>query len=483
MNTKQLRLKILDLAIRGKLVPQDPNDEPATALLEKIRTEKERLIKEKKIKRDKNDSSVPSSGMSHYQNVPFEVPENWAWTRLGDICYDFQYGTSEKSEKSGKLIVLRMGNIQNGEIDYTDIAYTKNVTEEEKYLLKKDDLLFNRTNSPELVGKTAIYRGEVPAIFAGYLIRVAPIIIIPDFLNYLMNSDFHRSLCAYSKSDGVSQSNINAQKLSNFLFPIPPLFEQERITSVIKSAFALIDEVEAGRFSIEQLIKQAKIKILDLAIRGKLVKQDPKDEPAYTFMGKIGSKQNIQKITTDIFHYPYNIPENWIWRSITDISVSIQYGYTGAAISLGKYKMLRITDIQNNSVEWNSVPFVEIDDNKAENYLLHNNDIVFARTGATVGKSFLIKHLKEKSIFASYLIRIRLKEAIDIQYVKFFFESSYYWEQIGDKSVGTGQPNVNGTLLGELKIPIPPFAEQHRIVSQIKRIFTHLDSIEKTIKA
>ena len=141
--------------------------------------------------------------------------------------------------------------------------------------------------------------------------------------------------------------------------------------------------------------------------------------------------------------------------------------------------MLRITDIQDNFVDWGIVPFVEIDDKIAENYLLFDNDIVFARTGATVGKSFLIKNLKDKSVYASYLIRIQLKEKLNAQFVKYFFESGYYWEQIEDKSVGTGQPNVNGTLLGELQIPIPPLSEQHRIVSVIESAFTLIDQIEE----
>ncbi|MDR1761214.1 MAG: restriction endonuclease subunit S, partial [Bacteroidales bacterium] len=188
------------------------------------------------------------------------------------------------------------------------------------------------------------------------------------------------------------------------------------------------------------------------------------------------------KKTSDTSHYrnvPFEVPESWVWQRILDISNSIQYGYTGSAISEGEYKMLRITDIQDNSVDWENVPFVKIDDKKAKNYLLANNDIVFARTGATVGKSFLIKDLKNESVFASYLIRIQLKEKLNAQYVKYFFESGYYWEQIEDKSVGTGQPNVNGTLLGELQIPLPPLAEQRRIVSKIGECFVLIDQIEE----
>ena len=138
------------------------------------------------------------------------------------------------------------------------------------------------------------------------------------------------------------------------------------------------------------------------------------------------------------------------------ISTSIQYGYTGKAISEGKYKMLRITDIQNNSVNWTSVPFVEIKDDKAEDYLLYDGNILFARTGATVGKSFLVENLNEKSVFASYLIRINLSKNLNVKYVNYFLESGFYWQQISERAIGTGQPNVNGTILGELKIPPSP---------------------------
>ena len=156
MDTKKLRQKILDLAIHGKLVPQDPNDEPASVLLERIKAEKERLIKEGKIKRSKKSGS---SDTLHYENVPFEVPSSWVWCRLEDIVCELKYGTSEKSSSVGKIAVLRMGNISNvGTIDYSNLVYSSNDEDIEQYSLEKDDLLFNRTNSSEWVGKTAIYK-------------------------------------------------------------------------------------------------------------------------------------------------------------------------------------------------------------------------------------------------------------------------------------------------------------------------------------
>ena len=180
-------------------------------------------------------------------------------------------------------------------------------------------------------------------------------------------------------------------------------------------------------------------------------------------------------------HYenvPFEIPDNWVWTTVNDISKSIIYGVSESAKSEGKYKLLRITDIQNNKVDWETVPFTDFDDDKVASYILYDGDIVFARTGATVGKSYLIKGLNQKVIYASYLIRVQTSDLILPEYVKLFFESGYYWEQIELNSVGIGQPNVNGTILGSLNIPLPPFAEQKRIVIEIGRWLSLIDQIE-----
>ena len=176
---------------------------------------------------------------------------------------------------------------------------------------------------------------------------------------------------------------------------------------------------------------------------------------------------------------PFEVPNNWVWTTVSDISKSILYGVSESAKSEGKYKLLRITDIQDNKVDWETVPFTDFDDNKVSSYILHNGDIVFARTGATVGKSYLIQGLSQKAIYASYLIRIQTFDLILPEYVKLFFESGYYWEQIELSSVGIGQPNVNGTILGYLNIPLPPFAEQKRIVIEIEQWLSLIDQIER----
>lgn len=195
IDTKLLRQKILDLAIQGKLVPQHPDDEPAAVLLAKIYAEKDALVKAGTIRRPKHHSFI-FRGKDHrlYENsdgkvsditdqIPFEIPQSWEWCRLGNVTPNFQYGTSEKSSSKGLIAVLRMGNLNAGEIDYSDLVYSSNQSDIEKYLLLSGDLLFNRTNSSEHVGKVSIYRGTYPAIFAGYLVRFSPLLLCHDFVN------------------------------------------------------------------------------------------------------------------------------------------------------------------------------------------------------------------------------------------------------------------------------------------------------------
>ena len=232
----QLKKSILQEAVQGKLVPQDPADEPASVFLERIRAEKEQLIKAGKIKRDKHESVICRRDNSHYEKfdgierciddeIPFDIPEAWAWTSVGEVCTNIQYGSSKKSSPTGKFAVLRMGNLQNGRIMLDKLVYTSDPKEIEKYPLEHNDLLFNRTNSKELVGKVAIYKSEIPAIYAGYLVRLHPILIDSDYLNYVMQSQYYWIYCQNVRSDAIGQSNINAEKLKRFIFPLPPLQE------------------------------------------------------------------------------------------------------------------------------------------------------------------------------------------------------------------------------------------------------------------
>ena len=240
--------------------------------------------------------------------------------------------------------------------------------------------------------------------------------------------------------------------------------------------------------------KKLRQKILDLAIHGKLVPQDPNDEPASVLLERIrAEKEQLikegkikapkkSKSAGDTSHYPkdvpFEVPEGWVWTEIAEISTTINYGVSESAKPIGKYRLLRITDIQDGMVAWESVPFTDYPEDKASAFELSDGDLLFARTGATVGKSYLVKSVPKNTIFASYLIRIQYSQCVIPRYIKYFFESGYYWEQISSSSVGVGQPNVNGTSLGKLKIPLPPSSEQKRIVEEARKWMCIIDGLE-----
>ena len=247
--------------------------------------------------------------------------------------------------------------------------------------------------------------------------------------------------------------------------------------------------------------KQLKNSILQWAIQGKLVPQDPNDEPASVLLERIRAEKarlvkegRIKKDKNEsiIFrgednsHYekfldgrviciddeiPFEVPKGWEWARMSSLSSVIHYGFTASARLSGNAKLLRITDIQDGKVQWDDVPFCEIDKKGLCNYQLENDDIVIARTGGTVGKSFVISDISVVAVFASYLIRIKPVPGIYIPYIATYLESPCYWRQLTDATSGTGQPNVNGQSLSNLLVPIPPFDEQKRIIVERNSIY------------
>ena len=448
MDTKALRQKILDLAIHGKLVPQDPNDEPASVLLERIKAEKERLIKEGKIKRSKK--SAKSSDTPHY---PYLLPNGWEWCNLEDIVCELKYGTSEKSLSVGKIAVLRMGNITNvGTIDYSNLVYSSNNEDIKLYSLEKDDLLFNRTNSSEWVGITAIYKKEQPAIYAGYLIRIRPILIFSDYLNTVMNSSYYRNWCYNVKTDAVNQSNINAQKLSQLMIPIPPLKEQERIVVEVAKWISLIDTIKNSKEDLQTTIKQAKSKILNLAIHGKLVPQDPNDEPAIELLKRI----NPDFTPCDNGHYT-QLPEGW-------------------AIC----KMKQITSITNGKSQKNVETLNGIYPiygsggviGRANQYLCIAGSTIIGRKGTINNPIFVEEHFWN----VDTAFGLKANDAILDKYL-YYFCLSFDFSKL-DKS--TAMPSLTKTSIGNVLIPIPPYKEQERIVAKIDMV---LDTMNEILRA
>lgn len=217
---------------------------------------------------------------------------SWRDVKLAEVAHTFSYGSAAKSSKAGTVPVLRMGNIQEGQIDWSDLVYTSDPLEIEKYKLSKGDVLFNRTNSPELVGKTAVYQGERPAIYAGYLIRVrCSSELLPEYLNYCLGSKAGRDYCWSVKSDGVSQSNINAKKLAAFSFALPPVREQAEIVRRVEALFALANRMEDRATTARIQAQRLTPLVLAKAFRGELVPQDPSDEPASALLVRLKSQR------------------------------------------------------------------------------------------------------------------------------------------------------------------------------------------------
>ena len=460
MDTKKLRQKILDLAIRGKLVPQDPNDEPASVLLERIRAEKEQLIKEGKIKRSKPSAS----DKPHYENKPFDIPENWEWCNVEDFTFDLQYGTSEKSQAKGLVCVLRMGNITRcGTIDYTDLVYSSNESDIAKYSLQYDDLLFNRTNSSEWVGKTAIYKAEKPAIYAGYLIRMRTIGVCPDYVNFVMNSSYHRDWCNQVKTDAVNQSNINAQKLAKFYIPIPPLAEQKQIVVEVQNWLSLIDNLEENKKDLLVFINQAKSKILSLAIGGRIVKQDSSDEPALELLKRI----NPTFSPCDTSHYP-NLPKGWTICSVGEVANYIN----GRAFKPSEWEHdgLPIIRIQNLN-DINS-PYNYTTASYEDRYKIKKGDLLFAwaaSLGTYIwegGDAWLNQHIFKVEPNA-FMDRHFLYYSL-INLIAEFYRQSH----------GSGMVHITKDKFEQTRIMIPPLPEQKRIVQSIENIYNIIDAIK-----
>ena len=480
MDTKKLRQKILNLAIHGKLVPQDPNDEPASVLLERIKAEKERLIKEGKIKRSKK--SAKSSDTPHY---PYLLPNGWEWCNLEDIVCELKYGTSEKSLSVGKIAVLRMGNITNvGTIDYSNLVYSSNNEDIKLYSLEKDDLLFNRTNSSEWVGKTAIYKKEQPAIYAGYLIRIRPILIFSDYLNTVMNSSYYRNWCYNVKTDAVNQSNINAQKLSQLMIPIPPLKEQERIVVEVAKWISLIDTIKNSKEDLQTTIKQAKSKILNLAIHGKLVPQDPNDEPAIELLKRI----NPDFTPCDNGHYTFDVPSGWITTNLGSIFnvvsakriLKSDWKHSGVpfyrAREIAKLSIYGLVDneLYISEEHYNSL--------KEKFPVPKASDIMISAVG-TIGKCYIVKESDKFYYKDASVLCLCNDYQINAKYIYHIMRSEYMLKQMYDNSKGTTVDTITIEKAKQYILPLPPLAEQQRIVAKIEETFSIFDGIQNSLEA
>jgi len=470
MDTKKLRQKILDLAIHGKLVPQDPNDEPASVLLERIRAEKERLIKEGKIKRGKKSAS----DTPHYENrqvgeaneAPFEVPESWEWTTIGEIASSILYGVSESAKETGQYKLLRITDIQNNKVNWETVPFTDyDNNKAQAYLLNDGDILFARTGAT--VGKSYLVEGlKDSAIYASYLIRVqTSSVILPAYIKFFFESGFYWEQISLN-SVGIGQPNVNGTTLAALTIPIPPYREQMRIVEEAKKWLSVIDGLDIEIDDLRTFITQAKSKILDLAIHGKLVPQDPNDEPAIELLKRI----NPQFTPCDNAHYE-NLPKGW-----TEIKVGELAQYTnGKAFQPSDWEQrgLPIIRIQNLNDENCKYNYTSI--GHEEKYRITNGDLLFA-WAASLGV-YIWKG--DDAWLNQHIFKVEPLPFVDKQFLYYLFQ--YLISEFYTRSHGSGMVHITKKEFETTIALLPPLSEQRRIIKSIKSYYTTLDNISANL--
>ena len=480
MNTKALRQKILDLAIHGKLVPQDPNDEPASMLLERIRAEKERLIKEGKIKRPKK--SKTTSDKPHYENVPFEVPSSWVWTNVGEISQSILYGVSKSAKSRGTYRLLRITDIQDNTVNWNTVPFTDYEDEKaEAYLLQDGDILFARTGAT--VGKSYLVNNlQEKAIYASYLIRVKTNhYVLPEFVKYFFESGFYWEQ-VLGNSVGIGQPNVNGTILSNLELPIPPIMEQKRIVKELGKWLSIIDKIEESKGQLQKNISWAKSKVLDLAIHGKLVQQDPNDEPATELLKRINPKAEI---TSDNGHYQ-KLPEGWCECTLGSLFLFIRNGINihQDKSKIG-YPITRIETISSEFIDRSRMGYAAITEDNYSDYYLQKDDILMSHINSPihVGKCALCDiKAGEKIIHGMNLLCLRPYPDIEAKFILMVFRSPYFKDEIRPFiKNAVNQASINIRNLSSVHLHLPPVSEQHRIVAKIEEIFAQLDAIEASL--
>jgi type I restriction enzyme S subunit len=483
MDTKKLRQKILDLAIHGKLVPQDPNDEPASVLLERIKAEKERLIKEGKIKKSKK--STKASDTPHYEQVPFEVPGSWVWCTLGDLAF---YKKGPFGSSLTKAMFVPKSN------DTYKVYEQKNAIQKDNtlgsYFITKEkyDSLIGFAIQPyDIIVSCAGTIGEtyvLPQNSQEGIINQALMLIrlysreIEQF--YLLYFDFILKEEAYKESKGTAIKNIPPfDVLKGFHIPLPPISEQQRILKEIEHWFSLIDIIERGKDDLQTTIKQAKSKILDLAIHGKLVPQDPNDEPASELLKRINPKAEV---TCDNGHYPnipFDIPRNWIWVELGKIG-RWQSGSTPNRLNKAYYggniPWLKTGDLNDGYITHIPEYITEKALNETSVKLNPIGSVLIAMYGATIGKIGILTFAATTN---QACCACDVFEGIEKEYLFYFLLS--HKEEFIKLGGGGAQPNISKEKIVSTYIPLPPNAEQIRIIKTIHQFFDQLDIITESL--
>ena len=527
IDTKLLRQKILDLAIRGKLVPQNPADEPASELLKKIKAEKEELVKAGKIKKDKHESFIFKGDDNRYyeqidgkttditEEIPFDIPENWTWCRFRSICSEINVGiviqpTRYYTTPENGIPAFRNANIRPNKIDDSNWIYLNKagINENPRCIVHTDDLLISRSGNAGIccvASQKYNGYGAVDILIATLLSPYSQ----PKYYSFCINSNnVHQVILQMNR--GVALSHIGVNSLVDVLLPISPLAEQKRIVSQIEALFAEVDKIDKDSADLESALTLAKQKVLDLAIRGKLVPQDPTDEPASELLKKIKAEkealvkagkikkdkhesfifkgddncyyEQLMQETVDISdEIPFELPDSWSWCRFSTL-VNFVMGKTPARSQKEFWNMpflpwVSIADMIPGGVIKKTKEFI------SSNALSHCFSGRISPAGTlimsfklTIGRVSILNmpaqhneaiisifpFVDQENIRRDYLLKIL---PIMVDFVK--------------KSPAIKGNTLNSDSLSKMLIPLPPLAEQKKIVSRIMQYETILKSIQE----
>ena len=513
MTAQQLKNSILQMAVQGKLVPQDPNDEPASILLQRIKAEKQELIKAGKIKKDKKSSEI-FRGATHNlpyayceqigkeirdisDEIPFEIPESWEWVRLGFIGDWGSGATPSRTNKEyygGNIPWLKTGDLNDGII--TNIP--EKITE---LALEKTSVRLNPVGSVLIamygatIGKLGIL--NIPATTNQACCACLPILVNNNYLFYFLMS--HKESFT-KKAEGGAQPNISKEKIISTLFPLPPLAEQKRIVEKIEQLLPFIEKYEqvetqltALNTSFPEMLKKS---ILQESVQGKLVPQNPFDEPASVLLERIrAEKQELIKqrkikknksesviITRD--KIPYEIPDSWVWCKLSDLAIlengdrSSKYPVEADYVEIG-IPFFGAKDIDGDMMSFQNVRFISQQKyDELGNGKLVDGDIICLLRGS-VGKTakFEANEQFDTGFICAQMLIIRLLDKSLFGYISSYFKSPDYTNYVESKVTGTAVRQMPAKEMGNLLIPLPPLAEQHRIVAKIEEIMPMIERL------
>jgi len=540
---KKLRELILELAVRGKLVPQDPNDEPASELLKRIAAEKVELVKQGKIKKQK-----PLAEISEDEK-PFELPVGWEFCQLGDfanIVRGITFPGNEKSKEASnnKIACLRTANIQEN-IDWNDLIYVpKEFIKRNDQILLNNDIVMSMANSRELVGKVAL--ATIPnkntVTFGGFLSVLRPIIIDPKFLMLLLRCDTNKSQLIESSSQTTNIANISLAKLNPLIVGLPPLAEQAKITNSVDELLSICDQLEQQSltsleahsqlvetllatltdsknaeelaenwtrisqhfdtlFTTEASIDALKQTILQLAVMGKLVPQDPNDEPASELLkrieqekaqlvkeGKIKKQKPLPPVSDE--EKPFELPEGWEWCRFED-TVDIQSGITKGRNLVGRELIsvpyLRVANVQRGYLDLSEIKKIDIPADEKDKYQVKVNDLLITEGGDwdTVGRTAVWTDSSFYMANQNHVFKARpIMNELNVKWVEIFMNSSVSRKYFASASKQTTNlASINKTQLRGCFIALPPISESSRILDQYMSLLNLCDGLKSQLQS